>query len=104
MDQKSIYFESFLSVILVIKIIFIFSLVMKIIESKRGNSKKEEKYKMYEETFHNLFTLCMGILLIMLFSSRNKGEVCIDGHTKIYLFLFGVLSLLSIFKNYAHSK
>jgi uncharacterized protein YhhL (DUF1145 family) len=104
MNQESPLFQSFLYFILVVKILFIFSLVMKLIASRKGDTEKEEKYTHYEENLHNLFTLCMSILLIMLFSTHNKGPVCVDGHTKFFLFVFGILSLTPLLKNFINTK
>ena len=100
--EKSIFFEAFLYFILIIKILFVFCLFMKVMESRKGNDKKEKKYAEYEEKFHNIFTLCMGILLILLFSGVNNIPVCVDGHTKFFLFVFGVLSLTQLIQDFVH--
>jgi hypothetical protein len=104
MNQESQAFHSFLYFILVIKILFVFCLIMKLIASKKGDTEKEEKYNYYESILHNLFTMCMGILLILLFSKNNKGPVCVDGHTKTFLFAFGILSLTPILQNFITTK
>ena len=46
----------------------------------------------------------MGILLIILFLPRNKGEVCVNGHTKLFLFIFGVLSIITLMEDFFHKK
>jgi len=103
MNQKSPLFEIFLYFILIVKILFVFFLLLTKYESIKGNKSKEKKYKYYEETLHKLFTFCMGILLILLFSGLTKGQVCIDGHTKIFLFAFGVLSIISLIQDFIHT-
>jgi uncharacterized protein YhhL (DUF1145 family) len=102
--QNSPMFEAFLYFILIVKILFVFCLFMKVMESKKGNTKKEKKYAHYEERLHNLFTFCMGILLIILFSGRNKDRVCVAGHTKFFLFVFGVLSLTQLLQDFVHTS
>ena len=80
-SQNSLLFEGFLYFILIIKIL----------------------YAQYEERFHNLWHFSMGILLIILFSGDNNKIVCVDGHTKFFLFVFGVLSLTTIIQNFVHT-
>ena len=103
-SQNSLLFEGFLYFILIVKILFVFCLFMKIMESRKGNEEKEKKYAHYEERLHNLFTFCMGILLIILFSGRNKDRVCVAGHTKFFLFVFGVLSLTQLLQDFVHTS
>ncbi len=102
-SQNSLLFEGFLYFILIIKILFVFCLFMKVLESRKGNKCKENKYAQYEERFHNLWHFSMGILLIILFSGDNNKIVCVDGHTKFFLFVFGVLSLTTIIQNFVHT-
>ena len=102
--QNSPIFEAFLYFILIVKILFVFCLFMKVMESKKGNEKKEKKYAHYEERLHNLFTFCMGILLIILFSGINNVPICVDGHTKFFLFVFGALSLTTLIQNFVHTQ
>ena len=101
-SQNSLLFEGFLYFILIIKILFVFCLFMKVLESRKGNKCKENKYAQYEERFHNLWHFSMGILLIILFSGVNNKIVCVDGHTKFFLFVFGVLSLTTLIQNFVH--
>ena len=102
-SQNSLLFEGFLYFILIIKILFVFCLFMKVLESRKGNKCKENKYAQYEERFHNLWHFSMGILLIILFSGDNNKIVCVDGHTKFFLFVFGVLSLTTIIQDFVHT-
>jgi len=101
--QNSLIFDGFLYFILIVKILFVYCLFMKVMESRKKNKTNEQKYAHYEERFHNLFTFCMGILLIILFSGMNKKLVCVDGHTKFFLFMFGVLSLTQLIQDFVHT-
>ena len=99
--KNSIALEGFLYFILIVKIMFIISLFMKLKASRNGDKEKEEQYSKYQEKLHNLFTFCMGVLLIILFNPiKTKGEVCVDGHTKLFLFVFGILSLSTLIHTY----
>ena len=99
--KNSIALESFLYFILIVKIMFMISLFMKLKAARNGDKEKEEQYSKYQEKLHNLFTFCMGVLLIILFNPiKTKGEVCVDGHTKLFLFVFGILSLSTLIHTY----
>ncbi len=99
--DNSIALEVFLYLILIVKILFVISLFMKLKAARNGDNKEEEKYSKCQEKLHNLFTLCMGILLIILFNPiKTKGEVCVDGNTKLFLFVFGILSLSTLIHTY----
>jgi uncharacterized membrane protein len=90
-------FEIFLYFILIVKILFVISLILSFYAKNHGTQSEEERYNTMKIKFHNLFTLCMGILLLIVFNPRNNpGEVCVSGHTKVFLFLFGFLSIISI--------
>lgn len=104
MNQKSRSFEAYLFFILIVKMLFVFSLILKIQASRKGKKEEEEKYNNYQQELHKLFTGSMGILLIILFIPKNKGEVCVDGHTKLFLFIFGVLSIITLMEDFFHKK
>jgi hypothetical protein len=56
-----------------------------------------------EDILHNTFTIAIGILLIYLYNYFNKSDtVCIEGHTKLYLFSFGVISVIGIAQKFYH--
>ena len=104
MSQNSRLLEAYLFFILIVKMLFVFFLILKIQASRKGDKEKEEKYNNYQQKLHKLFTGSMGILLIILFLPRNKGEVCVDGHTKLFLFIFGVLSIITLMEDFFHKK
>lgn len=104
MNHNSRLFEAYLFFILIVKILFVFSLILKIQASRKGEKEEEEKYNNYQQELHKLFTGSMGILLIILFIPKNKGEVCVDGHTKLFLFIFGVLSIITLMEDFFHKK
>jgi len=56
-----------------------------------------------EDILHNTFTIAIGILLVYLYNYFNKSStVCIEGHTKLYLFSFGVISVIGIIQKFYH--
>ena len=63
-----------------------------------------EKYTEYQDTFEHLFIILMGILMIVIFSPHGKGPTCVDGHSKVFLYVFGILSVLGIIKNFKNKE
>jgi|AntAceMinimDraft_18_1070375.scaffolds.fasta_scaffold95224_2 hypothetical protein len=56
-----------------------------------------------EDILHNTFTIAIGILLIYLYNYFNKSNsVCIEGDTKLYLFSFGIISVIGIIQKFYH--
>jgi hypothetical protein len=56
-----------------------------------------------EDILHNTFTIAIGILLVYVYNYFNKSStVCIEGHTKLYLFSFGVVSVIGIVQKLYH--
>jgi len=55
-----------------------------------------------EYILHHLFTIGLGILMIYLFNNLTPDLVCIKGHTKFYLYSFGILSIIGILQKVLH--
>lgn len=110
--------EVYLLLLLIVKIIFIIFVVLdlyskyklhkylnsfkistKEIENKKKILEEEEKKISYlQELIHTLFTIFIGILLVILFHSILKKKtikITINRHEAIYLFSFGVLSIFT---------
>ena len=49
MSQNSRLFEAYLFFILVVKMLFVFFLILKIKASRKGDKEKEEKYNNYQQ-------------------------------------------------------
>jgi predicted membrane channel-forming protein YqfA (hemolysin III family) len=74
-------------------------------ENRIGNIDKSTWYKMLQDILHHLFTLLMGILLTVLFSPIYSAKtVCVDGHTKLFLYAFGVLSIIGIIQHFIEDR
>jgi cell division protein FtsW (lipid II flippase) len=98
--QDSPAFEAFLYFILVVKILFLISMLLSIYASHKGTQAQADKYENFQEKMEHLFIICMGILMMILYFPHSKGPVCVDGHTKLFLYIFGILSVLGIIKNF----
>jgi membrane-associated HD superfamily phosphohydrolase len=93
------WFEIFLFVVLIIKLIFLFALLKTRIGKKRGISEKDlVYYENMEGLTHKLFFILMSLLVIYLFRPHHlfPKPVIVDGETKTFLFIFAILIILGI--------
>lgn len=60
----------------------------------RKNIVSEDVYKTLYYITKNIFEILMPILLIILFNPFTTKYMIINNHTKIFLFVFGVLELV----------
>ncbi len=66
------------------------------------NSDWLKQVEIIEDILHLSFTFCIGILLIYLFHHLTPARVCIEGHEKMYLYAFGILSAFGSIKKMAY--
>jgi hypothetical protein len=59
------------------------------------DSDLDKKVFYWKERFEFIFILLMAILLIYLFNPRMERNVIINGETKLLLYLFGVVLLIT---------
>lgn len=87
----------FIYLIFAIKIGFILMAVTNIILKAKGDldSDLAKQISYWKERFEFIFVILMSILLIYLFNPRGDKMVMINGETKILLYLFGFVLLLT---------
>ena len=69
----------------------------------KTDSDLDKKLVYWKERFEFIFILLMAILLIYLFNPRKERMTMIDGETKILLYLFGfVLLITAKWSNFFH--
>lgn len=87
----------FIYLIFAIKICFISMSVTHIYLKVKGESESDLDKKVFywKERFEFIFILLMATLLIYLFSPGKERTVMIDGETKVLLYLFGVVLLIT---------
>lgn len=101
MDKYPFFFQIFMSAILGVKIAFIVCAVIVFYAKRNDDSNLVNFWLPWKNDLHITFSIMMSVLLILLFSNLlNKGTVCIDGHLKLYLSLFGILSLFDFLHEY----
>ena len=90
-------YDIYIYLIFAIKIGFILMSVTHILLKVKGeaDSDLDKKIVYWKERFEFVFILLMSILLIYLFNPRKERMVMIDGETKILLYLFGFVLLIT---------
>lgn len=103
-EKKDIFLNSILKFILFVKVLWVLSLFSHFI-LKKYYSQYHEYIKIDEDIeylLHNIFTLTIGLLLIYLYNHLTTKEVCIEGHAKLYLYSFGILSIVGTLQKIVH--
>jgi hypothetical protein len=85
------FYQTFLFVVLLSKLYFVYAVVTYRLEPTPANS---EKVKFSD----NVFKVLMSLLMIYLFRPNSASPVKIEGHTKLFLFVFGLLTIVDFFK------
>ena len=110
MGSNKSFLTWFLPLILIAKISWVILLVgLSILNNARFSGNIELKYlELLEEIIHLILLLLIGILIIYLFNHLTPARVCIDGETKLYLYMFGILmgigSLKKLYYVVTHKK
>ena len=103
--KNSFSFDLFLYFILVVKIAFLITILLSVVAKRSGSKEEVEKYTVMNDRLHSIFTISMGVLLMILFNPKTNSKiVCVDGHTKLFLYLFGVLSILGVIQHFMDEK
>jgi hypothetical protein len=91
------YFDMYITLIFIVKIVFVvlavYGVYMKLKKSK--DKKLSETIKLWKERFEFIFITLMSILLLYLFFPTSNRLGMIDKETKILLYLFGFVLLLT---------
>ena len=87
----------FIYLIFAVKLCFVSMSVTHIYLKVKGESDSDLDKKVFywKERFEFIFLLLMATLLIYLFSPGKERNVMIDGETKVLLYLFGIVLLIT---------
>ena len=97
-------YDNYILFIIFIKILFIicaistFLLKMKIKMSKNNNNKIINMYNNlsdYKETLEFIFIISTAFICIIVFYPFYKEQVIIDKHTRLLLFIYGFIILIT---------
>ena len=85
------FYAMYLAFCLVVKLAFVYFVI------KMRVKPTEKDSELLHQT-EKLFTVLMALLIVYLFHPGHKTDVKIDGETKFFLFLFGLLMFIDIMK------
>jgi len=90
-------YDSYIIFIIIVKIGFILMAISHIYLKVKGkeNSDIDKTVIYWKERFEFIFVFLMSLLLIYLFNPRHDNTKLIDTETKILLYLFGFILLLT---------
>jgi hypothetical protein len=97
-EKRDVKLNILLLFILIVKVLWIISLFSHFIIKHylSDDNYYVELNVNIEYMLHNFFTILIGSLLIYLYHHLTSKVVCIEGHIKLYLFSFGVLSIIGV--------
>lgn len=90
-------YDLYIYLIFAVKICFILMSTSHVYMRVAGkmDSDLDKKFIYWKERFEFIFVILMAILLIYLFNPGKDRMVMIDGETKILLYLFGFVLLIT---------
>jgi hypothetical protein len=91
------YFDKYIILIILVKIVFVIlaaSHLYFIVKGKE-DSKTDKKIVHWKERVEFVFITLMSILLIYLFNPRSNRDAKLDFETKLLLYLFGFILLIT---------
>ena len=98
-------YVSFLFIIVVVKVIFIVATLGLLILSKIDPSNKNiDKLSKIQDKTHNSFSLLVSILLIYIFNPYKSRETRLDLETKLLIYLYGWITILTLVKDYLANR
>jgi hypothetical protein len=91
------YFDMYVTLIFIVKIIFVILAVYRLyIKAKKPQDKKLlTTVEFWKERVEFIFITLMSIFLVYLFYPRSNNIIMINGESKLLLFLFGIVLLLT---------
>ena len=89
--------DFFVLLIFIVKIVFIFLSIISIYEKVKGNTNTpiDKEILYWKDRIEFIFICMMSILIIYLFNPMNKTPVVLEKETKLLLFLFGIILLVT---------
>jgi hypothetical protein len=91
------YFISYIYLIFAVKILFVLfaiaTLYLKL--KKRENTESYKTFSYWKERLEFIFIILMSVLLTYLFNPRQNRNNMINGETKLLLYLFGFVLLIT---------
>ena len=91
------YYDVYVSIAIWVKVIFVILAIVDLSYKvkKQTNSPKDKKVIYWKDRMEFIFTIMMALLLIYLFNPRSSKIIGLDTETKILLFLFGIILIIT---------
>jgi len=91
------YYDVYVSIAILVKVIFVILAIVHLSYKvkKQTNSPKDKKVIYWKDRMEFIFTIMMALLLIYLFNPRSSKIIGLDAETKILLFLFGIILIIT---------
>jgi hypothetical protein len=91
------YYDIYITIIFIVKIIFIALSVSHIYFKVKGNDKSsmDIKIEYWKERIEFVFIILIALLLIYLFSPTANRNMMLDRETKFLLYLFGIILIIT---------
>jgi len=91
------YFDNYVIFIILVKVVFIILAVSHLYFNIKGktDSKIDKKIVHWKERVEFVFITLMSLMLIYLFNPRSNRDLKLDFETKLLLYLFGFILLIT---------
>jgi L-asparagine transporter-like permease len=91
------FYTAYITFIILVKILFIIFAISHLYFRAKGNegSDLDKKVVFWKDRMEFVFIFLMSMLLIYLFNPRKDRPILIDKETKILLYLFGFILLIT---------
>jgi hypothetical protein len=90
------FYSNYIIFVFIVKIIFlILAITNKYLLIKGNNPTLQKQVYIWREKVEYFFVILMALLCIGLFNPFYKGDIIIDGHTRMLLFIYGFVILLT---------
>jgi phosphatidylglycerophosphate synthase len=91
------YFDMYIILVIIIKVLFVITAITHLYYKTKGEigTKKDKEILYWKDRLEFIFIILMAFLLIYLFNPRQQKPHIIDKETKILLYLFGFILLIT---------
>jgi len=94
METNDIYLDKIIASVLLLKILSMLFIAIAIY-LHYNNHRYKDLFNSLEHYTQILLLINLGLLMVYLFHHLTPAKVCVQGHVKMYLYLFGILSIFS---------
>ena len=99
------FLKTLLMSLLIVKIVWVITMGVLLLVKHDiipHGSDLVEQVETIEHRLHLTLTFLIGTLLVYLFNHLTSTKVCIEGHEKMYLYTFGILSAIGSVKKFVY--